>query len=545
MSPDHEPGTPAARLVLFAVLGALPFAPALAAQAPSVGLSSVRAQRFHNEVLPPYVPQAEDQFASTVAAGDFNGDGADDLATGIPFDDCLAGVGPIDCGSVVIRYASLGAGLESGLADQILNQQESGSLEAAEVGDSFGSALAACDFDGDGFDDLAVGVPGEDLLLSTITIVDSGVVEVYYGTISGLASPASAVLKSNGIQSGQQRLGAALACGDFDSDGFDDLVVGLPGRNVGGNAGAGRILVYRGSPAGLGVAAFGLDQDTPMEMAGEAEAGDGFGAALAVGNFNDDFFEDLAIGVPGENASAGVVHWLLGDPEDIIATSLNFLFFEDALGGDPEAGDEFGHAFAVGDFDGDGRVDLAIGAPFEDLGAFTDTGNVGVVYGQQFFGLPFDRTQGFDQDAIVGITGFTESGDEFGFALASGDFDRDGRDDLAIGHPLEAGAGEEDGAVTVLMGAPVVGLSPARFRLLFSGYYGIPGDLDEHFKQFGRALGAGDLDGDGYGDLAIGVPHEDEGGLLDVGSEVVLYGSLFADGFEFGGFGSWIVVITP
>ena len=91
----------------------------------------------------------------------------------------------------------------------------------------------------------------------------------------------------------------------------------------------------------------------------------------------------------------------------------------------------------MGDFDGDGYDDLAIGVPFEDLGAFTDTGNVGVVYGRAAFGLPFDRSQGFDQDAILGA-GNTESEDQFGFALASGDFDRDGHDDLAIGHPRRA-----------------------------------------------------------------------------------------------------------
>ena len=183
-------------------------------------------------MLPSYVPQAEDHFAYTLAAGDFNGDGADDLATGIPFDDCLADVGPVNCGSVVVRYGVPGAGLATGLADQILNQQESGSPDPAEAEDFFGWALAACDFDFDGFDDLAVGVPREDLTLGgTLTIVDSGIVEIYYGTSAGLASPASAVLKSNGIESGQQRLGEALACGDFDSDGFDDLVVGLPGRH--------------------------------------------------------------------------------------------------------------------------------------------------------------------------------------------------------------------------------------------------------------------------------------------------------------------------
>ena len=91
------------------------------------------------------------------------------------------------------------------------------------------------------------------------------------------------------------------------------------------------------------------------------------------------------------------------------------------------------------------------------------------------------------------------------------------------------------------MGSPAVGLSPARRRFFASGFDGIPGDPDEHFKFVGRALAAGDFDGDGHGDLAIGIPHENEDDLFDVGVEVVLYGSLFADGFE-SGFAFWSTV---
>jgi hypothetical protein len=512
-----------------------------AAQSTHVGLSSVRAQWFGNEPPPPSVPHPSDLFAFALVAGDFDGDGADDLATSISRYDCMQGAGAGDCGAVLIRYGALGGGLVTAPANQLLSQEESGSPNSAEPGDLFGSALAACDFDGDGFDDLAVGVPGEDLTLGgTIDIVDSGIVEIYYGGESGLATPASAVLSSNGIQAAHQRFGQALACGRIDAGPFDDLVVGIPGATVNSFFQAGRIRFYPGSAAGIGTGAISIDQDS-TNMAGVAEAGDAFGEALPVFAFNAGSNLDLAIGAPGENARAGAVHMILGGTEGP-HLGFNFLFLEDALGGAPEAGDEFGHALAAGDFDLDGFGDLAIGVPFEDLGSADDTGNVGVVYGQAAFGPPFARSQGFDQDAVLG-PGNTESGDRFGWALASGDFDGDGVGDLAIGHPFEdnsgASNGDADGGVTVLLGVPAAVLSPARRRHFVSGLEGVPGEPAEHAKGFGRALAAGDFDGDGHGDLAIGMPNDDEGGLVDVGSVVVLYGALFADGFESASAGYW------
>src|SRR5688572_10869944 len=82
------------------------------AQVPAVGLSTVGAQRFGNEnLLGFYTPQAGDQFAWSLATGDFNGDGADDLASGMPDDDGLADSPIADSGSVIVRYGIPGQGL--------------------------------------------------------------------------------------------------------------------------------------------------------------------------------------------------------------------------------------------------------------------------------------------------------------------------------------------------------------------------------------------------------------------------------------------------
>jgi FG-GAP repeat len=110
---------------------------------------------------------------------DFNGDGFADLAVGVPDED----VGTItNAGAVNVLYGS-GTGL-SAAGNQLWHQDSGGILDGAEADDIFGWALAAGDFNGDGFADLAVGVPGE----SVGTISFAGVVNVLYGSGSGLSA---------------------------------------------------------------------------------------------------------------------------------------------------------------------------------------------------------------------------------------------------------------------------------------------------------------------------------------------------------------------
>ena len=542
----NQIGTPTHRRSLLAAAAALLLASgAASAQLAPVGLSGVGAQRFDNEDLVEFVPEAGDNFAWALAAGDFDGDGAEDLATGIPYDEGSQGGCP-DCGIVVVRYGVPRAGLAGGLADTVLYQGLAGSPDPPEPGDLFGAALAAGDFDGDGFDDLAVGIPGDRGSSGT----SFGAVQVHYGSAAGIELQGAEFLDELlawteiplPFRLGDDEFGAALDTGDFDGDGFDDLAIGAPRAgilvDVNTPVRGGEVFVAHGSVEGLlPLLGYGISQHSPG-LFGDPLSEERFGRAVAAGDFDADGDDDLAIGVPNEGDN-GSLHVILGSPFGLIFADSVF-WAPGALGQVPEAGDRLGFALAAADFDGDGHDDLAIGDPSEDLGAsneLADAGSISVAYGAPG-GFELSRTDTFTQGLVYADPAADQTGDQFGWALAAGDFDGDGRADLAVGHPGEDVTGNvNSGAAALLMGGPNAGLG-ARLGSLSAGRDGVPGDLQAH-SDFARSLAVGDFDGNGFADLVVGVPWYDAAAQANVGYEVVLCGALFSDGFEVGSSLRW------
>ena len=372
-------------------------------------------------------PEADDGFGAALAAGDFDGDGLGDLAVGVPAEDVAAGANDDD-GAIAILFGSV-VGLVTTNSLELAQSTPGIAGDGAEADDRFGSVLAAADIDRDGRDDLLVGVPDEDVLLPGD---DAGSMQAIYGSAAGpdLGRDRSFSQQTTGIAGMAglgDRFGSVLAPGDFDRDRFIDLAVGVPGEAVAALPGAGAVNVLRGRPKGLTAKSDRYFTANRSGIVGDgAEAGDGFGSALAAGDFDGDDLADLAVGVPGENLEVGAndddgaVHWLRGHAGGI-SLKRNRLLTQETVGiaaDGAEAGDRFGATLSAADLDGDGIGDLAIGTPGEDVtaGANDDDGAVTVIFGILRRGLTAIRDQLLHQSR-PGVEDDAEAADAFGATL--------------------------------------------------------------------------------------------------------------------------------
>jgi hypothetical protein len=471
-----------------------------------------------------------------LSTGDFDGDGRDDLAVGIPREDIND---KVDAGAVAVLYGS-SDGLRSE-RNQLWTQASPGVPGALERDDGFGWATAAGDFDGDGYDDLAIGAPLESLFIEHNTVVlfgrcctpdwraYAGAVNVLYGGPNGLARARAQVWHQgkSGIKGKPENndfFGAALATGDFNGDGRDELAVGVPGENKG----AGAVQTLVGTPAGLSAKDDQLWLQDTSNVDDASERGDSFGAALAAGNLGyTSKEEDLAIGIPGEDigtiADAGAVQILYGQPgTGLSAKSVPDLFMhQDGAGVDDvaEARDMFGAALAIGDFGRSAQDDLAVGVPGESL-EVARQGAVQVFYGSSF-GVAVEDEQLWRVGAGA-LKGEPQAAGELGRSLVATDLNGFSQDDLAIGSPYArvdgvAGAG----AVNVVYGGPA--------GLTLTGSVAVPdqiwtratlpnGVAPVGSDLFGFALAAGRFGrSPGGADLAVSAPNTTGGrGLVHV-----------------------------
>jgi hypothetical protein len=167
------------------------------------------------------------------------------------------------------------------------------------------------------------------------------------------------------------------------------------------------------------------------------------------------------------------VHILFGGGSGLSANGDEF-WHQDSFGieGAAEAFDSFGFSLAAGNFDGDSFADLAIGTPFEAVGGKIGAGAMAVLYGTGS-GLIALGNQLWHQDS-PGVPGAAQADERFGLALAAGDFNNDGRDDLAIAVPGEDVSTVTDaGAVYVMKGSNGSGLSATGDKLWHQNVSGV------------------------------------------------------------------------
>lgn len=381
-----------------------------------------------------------DRFGAALAdIGDLDGDGNGDLAVGAPGTDG----GGLDRGAVWILFLNADRSVRE--THRIDDSDPVIGLSLPNAG-GFGSAITVLDdLDGDGVQELVVGVP------SATSATEIGTVRVLLMRSDGTVK--SQVLIGDGLGgftlplTADDRFGEALASiGDIDANGVEDLAVGLTARST--------LFTLRLNPSGT--------------VKGAWEIGEGLGGIG--GPLEEDFGAGLGSGIDADGDGLRELYAGAADP-DLADTTVGSSMFrvslvsngtvdaafgtdgDDEVLGDPSlVFDYFGSSVAgIGDFDGDGGPDTLVGCPGQDAGSGgtleVDAGGVFVL--QQVFGTP-RRAVPIDlrQPALAGLYG---AGDHFGDAVAPSGTAVPGEDRFVfVGAPDVDGAGTDRGKVFVL-----------------------------------------------------------------------------------------------
>ena len=406
---------------------------------------------------------------------DFDGDGRQEVVAAFVTGSTRGA--PEGSGAVLVQDPG------GGRRWSVISAATSGVPGGAKRGDAFGSGLASGDFDGDGRAELAIGVPGRELVV------------VLYGSRQGLLRGRRQLLaaSSAGVPRSAGRYGYALLGRDFDRDGFDDLAVGAPGSTP-TEPGKGAIHLVPGAGTGLilddartirppesEMVSFGsrlragdIDADghadlvegsaTRVKDAGHASycagspqgpsecrrLGSAGATSLAVADVNGDGRADIVQGdaalPPIDDEMFGKVLLWLGGPEGPRRAPILITQERGPIPGGDETGDRFGAVVDAGDVDGDGFADMVIGAPGED----GSEGRITVLRGGRN-GYAKRGHSSFDQ-AYVTVPGEPRAGNRFGSALAVLQLTDDRRPDLVVA----ARGGDGDEQIMVVEGGPGV-----------------------------------------------------------------------------------------
>jgi FG-GAP repeat len=388
-------------------------------------------------------------------------------------------------------------------------------------GDQFGQSLANLhDINLDGIPDLAVGMPLDD-----DNGTDQGAVYILFMKANGevdLKQKISALAGNfTGVLHPGDHFGSAVAgIGALILNGFTDIAVGAPGDDDGGTD-RGAVWILHLDRQGLVLS----QQKISALSAGLTTTltdGDQFGSAVtAMGDLDGDGIIDLAVGAPGNSdggTGRGAIWILLMNSNGTVKTTQKISDTAGNFNGGLHNGDRFGAAIAdMGDLDGNGVQDLAVGAPGDDDGG-TDRGAVWILLMKHDGTVSSSQKLSQTQGQFAGLLG---DGDQFGTGVTNlGDLNKDGVPELGVGAPDNVDGGPKRGAIwVVFLRQDRTVISSSRVSSTQGNFQGPLHDND----QFGTALiSLGDLNKDGTVDIATGASLDDDGGT-DRGAAWVLF----------------------
>ncbi len=351
-----------------------------------------------------------------------------------------------------------------------------------------GSGLYTGDVNGDGATDLATGAYGYNPGGQNLT----GRVYLNFGPFTGAEelTGAGATILGSAADDG---FGWFIAGGDADTDGLTDLVVGAYGAEIEGNEDGGAAYVFQSGMSGE------LDTTDAFAVVAGERADDFTGWAIAV-----DSAGRLLVSAPmadntgSEAGAVGIFETAPGGQYDFYTDASVLLTGEDD-------DDQAGYAVASADIDGDGVSDVIVGAPYAN-----DTGRVYVVFGSGLASMDLDSA-----DAIINGAG---TDDRLGIAVATGDNDGDGTDDVLAGADYNDDAATDAGKAYVFEGLGVGVVAAGTADATIAG-----GAASDYAGR--SVLLAGDHNGDGTLDLQVGATAFDTTSS-GVGAAFLLYGPI-------------------
>jgi len=414
--------------------------------------------------------------SSVSNAGDIDGDGLDDIIVGAPNYDG----GQVGEGAAFICFGNSAFGTNP---NTILTFQTN-ELNA-HVG---GSVSGAGDVNGDGYDDLIIGATG------AANGVQKGAAYILHGYSGGV----NVAVPAKTLSFGNQGFGTSVSdAGDINRDGYDDVIVGVPFySNAGANL-CGAAMIYLGSGNGVTV---------PGTIVTSGQAGAKMGNSLDnAGDLNGDGYSDIVVGASAasyqKNAEGAVYIWH-GSSTGIPTNTIYTKYFQSN-----QADAEMGISVAgAGDVNGDGFGDLIVGSHKFDSGQ-TDEGIANVYFGSST-GCNAQNKTTLEVNQNIAYFGKSVGG--------AGDVNGDGYDDVIVGAPYYDGQAPNGGGIFVFRGSPAgIGTSS-----IFS-----PTSTQAEAHMGESVAGAGDLNGDGYGDILVGLPDYDQNGSNNGGVAWAYFGN--------------------